>query len=439
MGNYYLHKVFIVSLALLLTICIRNSLAFDNEWTYIELGDEPVLESINDIVFDSADSNKIYVGTYWHTNYNIHNGHLYISENSGEDWNSLISEKRIESIAINPQNTDVLYAATYHHGILKSTTGGASWDVMFTGATTDLETFRSIVIDPLNPNIVYTGAVMGKFYKSVNYGFNWQLKNNGLFNDCYFKMNHSIVIDPSNDSTLYIGTYRGVFKSTDQAENWNQLNDTNILAITIDPNNPNTLYCTTEPLADSRGMIKSINAGDSWDNIGPLDIRYFDIVVHPDNSEIILAASCEPGGVMISCDEGITWTSLGLDTIKFRSIAISNNSPRVLYAGTKYLGSYDEGLYARCIPEDNVCGILGDVNRDGAVNSSDALIIMSCDVGMDVSLFCPMSCGDVNDDGFVNSTDALIILSYDVGMYVPFPIGSIGCPSDVNPCAGCSP
>jgi uncharacterized protein (DUF362 family) len=84
-------------------------------------------------------------------------------------------------------------------------------------------------------------------------------------------------------------------------------------------------------------------------------------------------------------------------------------------------------------------GILGDVNGDDTVNSTDALIILSCDVGIDTSAYCPMNRGDVNDDGFINSTDALIILSYDVGISVPYPVGEPGYPSDVTPCPGCGP
>ncbi len=85
-------------------------------------------------------------------------------------------------------------------------------------------------------------------------------------------------------------------------------------------------------------------------------------------------------------------------------------------------------------------GILGDINSDFAVNSTDALIILSGDVGINISQFCPANCGDVNDDGVVNSTDALIVLSYDAGMTIPFPLGQAGiCPVDVTPCAGCNP
>jgi hypothetical protein len=87
----------------------------------------------------------------------------------------------------------------------------------------------------------------------------------------------------------------------------------------------------------------------------------------------------------------------------------------------------------------NAPSILGDVNGDGTVNSTDALIVLSGDVGIDISQFCPANCGDVNDDGLVNSTDALIILSYDVGMSTPFPVGEQGCPASVTPCPGCNP
>jgi hypothetical protein len=82
---------------------------------------------------------------------------------------------------------------------------------------------------------------------------------------------------------------------------------------------------------------------------------------------------------------------------------------------------------------------LGDVNHDGLVDSTDALIVLSADVGLNTSQFCPMNCGDVNGDGLVDSTDGLIVLSYDVGMSVPFPVGQPECPSSVTQPAGCSP
>ncbi len=83
--------------------------------------------------------------------------------------------------------------------------------------------------------------------------------------------------------------------------------------------------------------------------------------------------------------------------------------------------------------------VLGDVNGDGAANSTDALIVLSADADMDTAAFCPMNCGDANGDGLVNSTDALIILSYDALMSVQFPVGTAACPATVTPPPGCGP
>jgi hypothetical protein len=84
-------------------------------------------------------------------------------------------------------------------------------------------------------------------------------------------------------------------------------------------------------------------------------------------------------------------------------------------------------------------GTLGDVDGNSMVNSTDALIVLSADAGVDTSSFCPLNCGDVNGDGYVNSTDALIILSYDAGITVPYAVGTGACPSSVTQPAGCTP
>ena len=83
--------------------------------------------------------------------------------------------------------------------------------------------------------------------------------------------------------------------------------------------------------------------------------------------------------------------------------------------------------------------LLGDVNGDDLVNSTDALIVLKGDVGLNISPYCPMNCGDANGDGFVNSTDALIILKYDVGLSVSFPLGQSGCPASIAQPPGCTP
>jgi hypothetical protein len=75
--------------------------------------------------------------------------------------------------------------------------------------------------------------------------------------------------------------------------------------------------------------------------------------------------------------------------------------------------------------------LLGDVNGDGFVNSTDALIGLAKDAGRAVSGYISdriaAGVGDANFDGSTNSTDYLMILSYDIGMSVPTPIETKFC------------
>jgi hypothetical protein len=62
-------------------------------------------------------------------------------------------------------------------------------------------------------------------------------------------------------------------------------------------------------------------------------------------------------------------------------------------------------------------GMFGDMDKDGSINSRDALIALSNAVGLDVSAF-DITVGDVDANGATNARDALIILSSAVGLPV---------------------
>ncbi|MCX6270268.1 MAG: YCF48-related protein [Bacteroidetes bacterium] len=59
-------------------------------------------------------------------------GRIFISEDTGSTWSpsslSLGTYSRICDMAISPQNSDVIYAATSQDGVMISTDGGHSWD-----------------------------------------------------------------------------------------------------------------------------------------------------------------------------------------------------------------------------------------------------------------------------------------------------------------------
>ena len=62
----------------------------------------------------------------------------------------------------------------------------------------------------------------------------------------------------------------------------------------------------------------------------------------------------------------------------------------------------------------------GDVNGDGKVNSTDAVLILryAAQLGVDID----MAAADVNGDGKINSTDAVLILRYAAQLITKFPV-----------------
>jgi len=102
-------------------------------------------------------------------------------------------------------------------------------------------------------------------------------------------------------------------------------------------------------------------------------------------------------------------------------------APLLLVALT--LANTQQGLFAdRAAFADGY--MLGDVNRDGRVNSIDALFLLYFQAGFICSLpppeesGCPISQlgkGDVNEDGVANAFDAILILQYHAGLLAALP------------------
>ena len=54
-------------------------------------------------------------------------GGIYKSINGGETWQALIEGVNVNALVVHPTNGNVLYAACWERGVLKSTDGGKSW------------------------------------------------------------------------------------------------------------------------------------------------------------------------------------------------------------------------------------------------------------------------------------------------------------------------
>ena len=112
---------------------------------------------------------------------------------------------------------------TNYPSIAISTDGGSSWQdstiALYYGYP------YSVAIDPQNHDVLYSGGYYnnngnkGFVYKSADGGKNWT--------KCYeapsYNYVYSICIDPSNTNNIYFGSDNGIYKSTDGGQTWNNI------------------------------------------------------------------------------------------------------------------------------------------------------------------------------------------------------------------------
>jgi len=197
---------------------------------------------------------------------------------------------RINTIAVNPLDEDIIYAGFARGGVFKTTDGGGSWVPIF-----DDQLFSSIgdiTLDPQDPNIVYVGtgdpnisgspSIGDGVYKSENGGATWT--HLGL--DETRIISH-IVVDPTDGDRVFASAMglpfqrnddRGLYRTENGGTTWEQVlflsDSTGIIDLIMDPQQPNVMYAAgwdrirnnTESIVSGDGakVFKTTDGGDTW-------------------------------------------------------------------------------------------------------------------------------------------------------------------------------
>jgi len=303
---------------------------------------------------------------------------LFKSTDGGATWSTINSSIAISALAVNPQDSNTLYASTLN-GVLKSVDAGLSWTSTTSGLPGGVV---SLVIDPQQPTIVYASGGISGVFKTSDGGANWTATNSGLstlwiptlaidpqsstsiyagsgwmgtvfvknanFGSDWIPANSEVpsfypfvlVIDPQNPSTLYAGTNAGdfgpdgrVFKSTDRGRTWSSAmsglpgNLSGVNALAIDPKNPNTIYAGTD-----QGLLISLNGAGSWNLASGLPAHYISAVVVDAQTPTTIYVSGD-GALFKTTNSGSEWNKL--DFPKGAGVlAIDPKNSNTLYAGS---------------------------------------------------------------------------------------------------------
>ncbi len=148
-----------------------------------------------------------------------------------------------------------------------------------------------IAIHPKRQSTWYVGVGSGGVWKTENRGTTWE----SLFDDQDSYSIGCVSIDPNNPNTIWVGTGEnvsgrhvgygsGVFRSRDAGKSWEKMGleeSEHIGMIRVDPRDSNTVFVAAQgPLwsgGGERGLYKTTDGGESWrkvlgDGLGNSDI-----------------------------------------------------------------------------------------------------------------------------------------------------------------------
>lgn len=403
-------------------------------------------DSVTTLLVDTNNSLFIYAGEY------LISGDLYIkrSTDGGEIWISTAVDPSagsgdVVALAMTPagHNPSTIYAicagyrASSSRDVYKSTDNGGSWIPLNAPSISRYPPY-ALSVDPSKPLTVYAGSSR-YVCKSTNGGDTWSEKTNGLPDAAIYPS--SIEINSQNSDILHVGlSQAGLYASTDGAESWriSSLYGTNIKAIavhpddskfavaaiegygyyvavtndggnswnylegsptnqgavSIDPQNPETIWVGDTYHLDLRFYVhKSTDGGQNWQHIElntcihtteGCDSGISDILINKHSSDKILVGM-DGLGILTdwlkrSIDGGNTW--IPIPSYPCTALATDPNDPNVVYSGKRKIGEIfrytdiweDVIGWAEITPESGI----GDV-RDIEVDSKSRVYVAASD------------------------------------------------------------
>lgn len=243
-----------------------------------------------------------------------------------------------------------------------------------------------IAVHPFRPQTFWLAAASGGLWRTDNGGVTFTAQ----FQDAYSISIGDIAVAPSNGEVLWVGTGEGnnqrssywgngVWRSIDGGKTFQHVGlegTEHIGRIVVHPENADIAYVAALGALyksnDERGLYKTTDGGRTWQrlqHLGP-DVGFVDVVLHPQDPDIVFAASYErrrrawhfeEGGegsrLWKSTDAGATWTKLekGLPAGKLGRIGIEPflRNGDVLYATIENLNARTAAPAAAANPTDD--------------------------------------------------------------------------------------
>ena len=260
---------------------------------------------------------------------------------------------RLNAIAFDPVDPDVIWVGSPAGGLWKTTTNGSDW----TSSTQDLPSLgvSAILIDHTNPSVMYIGtgdrdagdASGIGVYRSTDGGETWEPWNSGISNHVVGRL----LMHPTNNMIIFAATNGGLYRTNNGGATWTRVETGDFKDVVFKPNNPDIVYASA-----NGNFFRSANGGLSFTQISgglPGSSRAA-IAVTPDNPNyvyVILTNGDSFKALYRSNDSGLTFSE-------------KSNSPNIMSWGCNG-GDGGQAWYdldIACDPNDSDIIFAGGVN-----------------------------------------------------------------------------
>jgi photosystem II stability/assembly factor-like uncharacterized protein len=296
-------------------------------------GDDYVLDHI---ALDPQNPNHIYVSAWSVSSQQI--GDIFRTKDGGKNWDTLpaMHGKSIRAMAVFHGNSKVLVAGALD-GVFRSNDGGDSWERLSPANHADIKNIESIAVDPKDSNTIYAGT-WHLAWKTADAGATWQKINKGMIDDSDV---FSVIVDHANPSVVFASACSGIYKSESAGGQFSKIQGIPFSArrtrvLKQDPTNENIVYAGT-----TEGLWKTADLGKTWKRVSNPEIVVNDVLVDPRDSNHVLLAT-DRSGVMASNDGAQSWTTSNHGYAhRYVSAILADNKE----AGTFYVGVVNDREY----------------------------------------------------------------------------------------------
>lgn len=256
----------------------------------------------------------------------------------------------------------VIWCGTLPGGLFQSGDGGESWSLNrplwddprreeWMGGGADQPGIHSICVDPRDPRHVTIGVSCGGVWQTKDSGATWELTATGMRAEFMpperqFDPNvqdpHMVVQCPANPDTLWAQHHNGIFRSTNGAQSWEELQNVNPsafgFAVAVHPADANTAWFVPAIKDEKRYprdaavvVNRTRDGGRTFETLrhGLPQQHAYDLVyrhaLDVDKTGERLAFGSTTGSLWISENSGDSWQTLSANLPPIHAVQFENN------------------------------------------------------------------------------------------------------------------